>query len=157
MQAMKESTTQRAIWLASAALSGVVLFRVNSGRAWLGSGQPQRLRDGSVVIPGARPVALGLALASGDPVVGQSDLLGWRTITITPEMVGAQVAVLVALECKRTTGGRTSADQARFIDTVRRAGGIAGVANSPEAATEIVNSYRPQPAGLFSDAGAPAP
>ena len=138
-----ESTNQRAIWLAAGALAGTVLFRVNSGRAWLGNGQPQRLRDGSVVIPGARPVALGLALANGDPVVGQSDLIGWRTITITPDMVGCKVAVLLAVECKREKGGRTSADQARFIDHVREAGGIAGVANTPEAALAIVKNYRP--------------
>lgn len=141
-----EGANQRAIWLAAASLAGVVLFRANSGKAWLGHGQPQRLRDGSVVIPGARPVALGLALANGDPVVGQSDLIGWRTIEITPDMVGSRVAVLCAIECKREKGGRTSADQARFIDCVREAGGIAGVANSPEAALEIVNGYRPPPA-----------
>lgn len=138
-----ESTNQRAIWLAAGALAGTVLFRVNSGKAWLGHGQPQRLSDGSVVIPGARPVALGFALANGEPVVGQSDLVGWHTITITPDMVGCKVAILTAIECKREKGGRTSADQARFIDRVRDAGGIAGVANTPEAALAIVKNYRP--------------
>lgn len=153
---MKESTTQRAIWLAAAALSGVVLFRANSGRAWLGSGQPRRLQDGSVVLPGARPVALGLALASGDPVVGQSDLIGWRTITITPEMVGCKLAVFMSVECKREKGGRTSDAQRHWIDMVRRAGGIAGVANSPEAALEIVNSYRPKNLDLVDSVVAPS-
>ena len=138
-----ESTNQRAIWLAAGALAGTVLFRVNSGKAWLGHGQPQRLRDGSVVLPGARPVALGLALANGDPVVGQSDLVGWRTIEITQDMVGRRVAVITAIECKREKGGRTSADQERFIDTVRAAGGIAGVANTPDSACAIVQGYQP--------------
>ena len=144
-----EATNQRAIWLATAALAGVVLFRLNSGKAWLGMGQPRRLQDGSVVLPGARPVALGLALASGDPVVGQSDLLGWRTITITPDMVGCKVAVFTAIEVKREKGGRTSAAQSHWIEQVQRAGGIAGVANTTDAARSIVEGYRPPGTDLF--------
>ncbi len=146
---MRESTNQRSIWLAAAALAGTVLFRVNSGKAWLGSGPPRRLTDGSVVIPGARPIALGLALANGDPVVGQSDLIGWRTIIVTPDMVGCRLAVVTAIEVKRESGGRTSADQRRFVDAVQRAGGIAGVANTPEAAVGIIETWRPQRADLF--------
>lgn len=138
-----ESTNQRAIWLAAATLAGAVLFRVNSGKAWLGQGKAQRLTDGSVLIPGGRPIALGLALVSGEPAVGQSDLIGWRTLTITPDMVGRRVAVITAIECKRTDGGRTSADQARFIDIVRSAGGIAGVAKSADEAVAIVKGYQP--------------
>lgn len=139
-----ESTTQRAIWLASAALAGVVLFRANSGKAWLsGGGAPRRLVDGSVVLPAARPVALGLALANGSPVAGQADLIGWRTITVTPEMVGRRLAVFLSVECKRDKGGRTSADQAHWLDVVQRAGGIAGVANSPDVAKKIINDWQP--------------
>lgn len=138
-----ESTNQRAIWLRAAAMAGVVLFRANSGKAWIGSGPPRRLTDGSVVLPGGRPIALGLALANGDPVVGQCDLLGWRTITVTPDMVGSRLAVITGIECKRTTGGRTSRDQRHFIDAVTAAGGIAGVANSPDEAVKIVESWRP--------------
>jgi hypothetical protein len=146
----REATNQRAIWLATAALAGVVLFRANSGRAWLGMGLPKRLQDGSVVLPAARPVALGLALASGDPVAGQSDLIGWRTITITPDMVGCRVAVFTAIEVKREKGGRTSAAQTHWMEQVQRAGGIAGVANSPDAARKIVEGYRPLGPDLFA-------
>ena len=138
-----ESNVQRAVWLSAAALAGTVLFRANSGKAWLGSGPPRRLTDGSVVLPAARPVALGLALASGAPVVGQSDLIGWRSVTITPDMVGCRVAIFLSIECKRSTNGRTSSDQAHWLQQVQRAGGIAGVANSPEAARQIVQDYRP--------------
>lgn len=139
-----ESNVQRSIWLASAALAGVVLFRANSGKAWLcGGGAPRRLVDGSVVLPAARPVALGLALASGAPVAGQGDLLGWRTITVTPDMVGAQLAVFLSIECKRDNGGRTSADQLHWLGAVQRAGGIAGVANSPDAAKKIIADWAP--------------
>lgn len=142
-----ESTVQRSVWLAAAALAGTVLFRANSGKAWLGSGPPRRLTDGSVVLPAARPVALGLALASGAPVVGQADLIGWRSVVVTPDMVGCRVAIFLSIECKRSANGRTSADQAHWMQQVLKAGGIAGVANSPEAACAIVSGYRPPKVG----------
>lgn len=144
---MTEAPTQRAIWLAAGALAGVILFRLNSGRAWVAAGAPKRLQDGTVCLPGGRPIALGLALANGDPVVGQSDLFGWHSIVITPEMVGRRVAVVLSIECKRPKGGRTSDDQRSWIDTIQRAGGIAGVANTPEAALSIIRDWQPPPAG----------
>ena len=143
MSAPTEASSQRAIWLAVGASPGAVLFRLNSGRAWLGSGQPRRLQDGTLCLPGGRPVALGLALADGTPVVGQSDLYGWRSITITPEMVGRRVAVVLSIECKRPKGGRVSDDQRSWADTVTRAGGIAGIANSPEAALAVISNWIP--------------
>lgn len=154
---MKEAPNQRAIWLAAAALAGTVLFRANSGKAWVGHGKPQRLTDGSVVLHGARPVALGLGLANGDPVAGQGDLIGWRSITITPDMVGCRVAVFASIEAKRTDGGRISADQIKWRDAVQRAGGIAGVANSPEAAVDIVRGYRPPRLDLIDAASGRPP
>ena len=134
-----ESSVQRSIWLASAALAGVVLFRANSGKAWLGMGPPRRLTDGSVVLPGGRPVALGLALASGAPVAGQGDLLGWRTITVTPEMVGKKCCIFTSIECKESKGGKTSPDQIRWRDIVIASGGFACVASSSDEAKRILN------------------
>ena len=137
-----EAPQQKAIWLASAAIPGAKLFRANSGKAWVG-GKPSRLQDGTVCLPAGRPIALGLALADGSPVVGQGDLLGWRTITITPEMVGARVAVFASVECKREKGGRTSADQLHWCSMVQQAGGIAGVANTPAVAQSILRDWTP--------------
>ena len=63
-----EAPNQRAIWLATAALAGTVLFRCNSGKAWLASGgKPQRLQDGTVLLPGGRPVALVSVPLDGVP------------------------------------------------------------------------------------------
>lgn len=138
-----ESPNQKRIWLAAGLLAGVVLFRCNSGKAWLCHGQPERMSNGAILLPGGRPVALGLGTVKGDPVVGQSDLLGWRSMVITPDMVGCRVAVICAIECKRTEGGRTSKDQAHFIGQIQRAGGIAGVANTPQEAEAIISGYRP--------------
>jgi hypothetical protein len=139
-----EATTQRQAWLAVA--DTTVLFRVNTGRAWLsGMGPPgvRKLTDGSVHIMAARPIAMGFSRPSGDPVVGTPDLNGWTPVTITPDMVGCLVAVYTAIETKRSKGGRTSDDQANFIAQVVKAGGIAGVANGPEAARKIISDYRP--------------
>jgi hypothetical protein len=138
-----ESTVQRQIWLALGAVCR--LFRLNTGRAWLSSLGPkgvQRLQDGSVLIKGARSIALGLAYPNGDPVVGACDLPGWTTVTITPEMVGRQVAVFTSIETKRTKGGKASEEQINWCQQVDKAGGIAGIANSPEAALAIVDEWK---------------
>lgn len=142
---MLESPTQRSIWLASAALAGVILFRVNTGQAWVSGGGPaKRLPDGNVLLRGGRPVSLGFGLINGAPVAGAGDICGWRTVTITPEMVGCRIAVFASIEAKRGDGkGRTSVDQLRWRDTIIAAGGIAGVAASPEEAIAIFNTWRP--------------
>lgn len=69
---------------------------------------------------------------------GSSDLVGWKTIVITPDMIGRDVAVFLAIEVKTSTG-RPSKEQRFFIDAVQEAGGISGIARSDEEALEIVN------------------
>jgi hypothetical protein len=76
-----------------------------------------------------RPVSFGLAR-------GSADLIGWRTVTITPEMVGQQVAVFTSIEVKTPTG-RVKPEQQQWLDAVQAAGGIAGVARSVEDALRI--------------------
>ena len=60
---------------------------------------------------------------------GSADLIGWRTVTITPEMVGQQVAVFTSIEVKSATG-RLRSEQQQWLDAVQKAGGIAAVARS---------------------------
>lgn len=141
----RESSTQRQIWLRIASLAGVIVFRVNAGRAWLsGAGPARRQADGSVVVPAARPVALGFGLVDGTPVVGAADLCGWRSVEITADMVGCRVAVFASVEVKRADGGGVVGEaQRRWRDTVIAAGGIAGIATSPETAVGIFTSWRP--------------
>lgn len=146
--AMLEGSVQRLVWASLSALSSafktavrVTLFRVNTGKAWVGAGKPIRNKDGSVTLAAAQPVTLGFGLVTGNPVNGSSDLCGMTSIIVTPEMVGKPVAVFTAIETKRTKGGRTSEDQGDFIAFVRKSGGIAGVANTPAAAQAIVTDY----------------
>lgn len=138
-----EGANQRSIWLKLGLISR--LFRVNTGRAWLsGAGPARRMANGSVMVPAARPVALGFADTAGKPVRGTSDLCGWTTVKITPEMVGRDVAVFTAIETKRTKGGKASEHQISFVEQVNKAGGIAGIASSPDEAINIIEqwSYR---------------
>jgi hypothetical protein len=71
---------------------------------------------------------------------GAGDLLGWRTVTITPEMVGTQVAVFLSIEVKTATG-KLRPEQQQWLDAVQAAGGIAGVARSVEDALRIVTAH----------------
>ena len=70
---------------------------------------------------------------------GAGDLLGWRTVTITPDMVGQQVAVFTSIEVKTPTG-RIRPEQQQWLDAVQAAGGIAGVARSVEDALRITTA-----------------
>lgn len=139
-----ENTEQRRIWLAlGSALCR--LFRINTGRGWvsrLGPKGVKKLSDGSVLIAQARSIALGLSYPNGDPVKGVCDLPGWTTITITPEMVGKQVAVFTSIEIKRTTGGRLTTDQKNWQEQVIKSGGIAGVCNCVDSAVALINDYK---------------
>jgi hypothetical protein len=67
---------------------------------------------------------------------GSSDLIGLRTITITPDMVGQTVAVFTAIEVKDR--GRPTPEQLGFIAMVQSAGGLAGVARSTDDARAIL-------------------
>ena len=79
-----------------------------------------------------RPVSFGLCK-------GSADLIGWRTVTITPDMVGQQVAVFTSIEVKTPTG-RVKPEQQQWLDAVQAAGGIAGVARSVEDALRITTA-----------------
>ena len=112
---MDETETLQRIRLALGEMPEIRAFRNNTGK----------LKDVN-----GRWVEFGLC-------TGSSDLIGWTSVEITPEMVGKKVAIFTALEVK-TPKGRTTDDQQNFINRVREAGGIAGIARSPEDARNII-------------------
>ena len=67
---------------------------------------------------------------------GSSDLIGFRTVVITPNMVGQRIAVFAAVEVKDR--GRPTEQQQAFINLVQQAGGLAGVARSVPDALSIL-------------------
>ena len=111
-----ETTIQQQIRLALGTRPDLRLFRNNTGT----------LPDPRT----GRPVQFGLAR-------GSADLIGLRTVTITPDMVGQQVAVFTSIEVK-TPKGRPTAEQQNWLNMVQSLGGIAGIARSVRDANEIL-------------------
>lgn len=72
----------------------------------------------------------GRVLTSGFGV-GSSDLIGFRTVTVTPAMVGQRLAVLVCLEVKGPKTPTTDA-QIDFLSTMQQCGAVAYIVRSIE-------------------------
>lgn len=111
-----ETTLQQQIRLALGTRSDLRLFRNQVG-------QLPDPRTG-------RFVQFGLAR-------GSADLIGWRIITITPGMVGSQVAVFTSIEVKTATG-RVRPEQHAWMAAVSGSGGIAGIARSIQDANDLL-------------------
>jgi hypothetical protein len=134
---MNETNITRYIMLAVSRLKNSVVFRNNVGMGWVGNSKritrpiTVTLQPGDVVISNARPLQAGLC-------EGSSDLIGWTAKQVTPEMVGKTVAVFTAIEVKKGSG-RATAAQLNFISRVRQAGGIAGLARTPDEAAGMIS------------------
>ena len=68
---------------------------------------------------------------------GSSDLIGFKTIKVTPEMVGKDLAVFCSVEVKTNTG-QLSKYQHNWLQVVKNAGGIVGVDRNVRDAFEIL-------------------
>lgn len=90
-----------------------------------------RNTTGSVVAQSGHYVQYGLASPGG------SDLIGWTSVKITPDMVGRTLAIFTAIEVK-SVHGRLTKHQSQFIEAVHHAGGIAACARSIEEAERVV-------------------
>lgn len=73
---------------------------------------------------------------------GSSDLIGFRQVTITPDMVGQRLAVFTAVEVKTPTG-KPTAEQEQFLAMVAHFGGIAGIARSVDEAEHLLGVRNP--------------
>jgi len=105
------------------------IFRNNVGQGWVGklTGQPAEV----LTLRNYRPIRFGLRTGSGD-------LIGWHTVTITPDMVGRRVAVFLSIETKSNTG-TADPEQKNWAEQVRYFGGISGIARSVSDAITIIN------------------
>lgn len=126
---MNENNLMKTIQLALGKLPYLKLFRNNVGMGWIGETRSIN-GSGNKMIMNARPLHAGLC-------EGSSDLIGWTTITITPEMVGRKIARFTAIEVKTDTGRATQA-QRNFLTQVAEAGGIAVLASSAEGARTFI-------------------
>ena len=89
------------------------LFRINCGMGWTGT---KCVRKGRFMII-ENPYPLHAAPE------GWPDLVGWESVTITPEMVGQKVAVFTFEEAK-TGKLKLSKMQRLYRDLIVRMGGI---------------------------------
>jgi hypothetical protein len=68
---------------------------------------------------------------------GSSDLIGLRSVLVTPEMVGQRIAQFVALEIKAPQGV-VSPEQQAFLRLVQQLGGVAAVCRSIQQAQVVL-------------------
>jgi hypothetical protein len=111
-----ETTIQKQVLSAIKKLPFLTLFRNNVGAVDTGNGRLMRFGVGGV---------------------GASDLIGYKSVVITPDMVGGKIAVFTAVELKTKTG-KLTAEQNVFLQTVASNGGIAFVARS---AGEVLDKF----------------
>ena len=113
---MNESEVQARILLALGARPGTRLFRNTVGEGW--QGEVKGKTTDTVTLWRPRYVTFGLA-------PGSSDLIGWCN------------GIFTAIEVKEAKG-KARENQERFINAVLAAGGIAGIARSPEDAARLL-------------------
>ena len=116
---MTESELQALILRAAGSKRHIRLFRNQVGEGYVG----KALRDPEgVFLADARHVRMGLFPGSGD-------LIGWRTVTITEDMIGASVAQFLSIEIKTATG-KVKPEQLNWMEQINMAGGHAIIARS---------------------------
>jgi len=114
---MNPETKIQNLILMSLSKAGCLVFRNETAGAWVGK---VIHKDASqVTLTDARMIRFGLA-------VGSSDIIG-----ISP------TGKFLALEVK-TSKGRATKEQLRFIEAVNNAGGKAGIARSVEDALKLI-------------------
>jgi len=73
---------------------------------------------------------------------GSADFVGLRSVIITPGMVGKRVAVFLAIESKAPHKDAEDHQQT-WLDEVRDAGAIAGVARNAQEAEDLLARWMP--------------
>lgn len=108
---MKEKNVERTLIIESAKI-GFTLFKNEVGMAYT--------KDGF-------PIRFGLCK-------GSSDLIGWRPLKITGDMVGKTIAQFCAVEVKKNKKGsyRATKEQLAFLNAVKASGGFGVVADCIE-------------------------
>ena len=110
--------------------SDITLASNNSGNAWVG--KLLKHMGSQVVLGFARKMSFGV-FSPGGP-----DMLGIKTMTITPDMVGKRIGVFLATEIKDPLKGRLTVEQIEVLDMLRQRGAIAGVVTSVEDFIKLV-------------------
>jgi hypothetical protein len=86
----------------------------------------------------ATPVGHNQPIMLGWGEDGAPDWIGYRSVLITPGMVNTRIAQFVGIEAKRADGGVVSDAQEKFLNALKDAGGVAGVARNADDAEELL-------------------
>ncbi|WP_455475316.1 VRR-NUC domain-containing protein [Bartonella sp. B17] len=111
---------------------GATVWRNNTASGWTGKSIPlapkqvYRAKGNERLVFNANWLRAGLC-------EGSSDLIGFKTITVTPDMVGKKVAIFHAWEVK-SCSGRLTKEQLNFINYINENGGFATTVRSAEEA-----------------------
>lgn len=127
---MTEANLMRSIQLTLGKITNLRIFRNNVGTGWVGKSIRNK---NNVIVENARPLHAGLC-------EGSSDLIGWTTLTVTPEMVGKKIAIFTALEIKNEKGYPTK-NQLNFINVVNNMGGIGAIVRNENEAKQAIKTY----------------
>jgi hypothetical protein len=94
---------------------------------------------GALVDNNGRPVRFGLAndTKALNETLKSGDLIGWRPLLVTPDMLGDCIAQFVSIECKPDGWAYRPAEpravaQNRWGSMIRREGGYAGFMIDPD-------------------------
>lgn len=123
----RESSIQKDVLLELGSRKGVRLFRNNVGRGY--QGNIAKKQGTTILLMFFRVIRFGL-------FKGSHDLIGWREVVITPDMVGKKIAQFFSVETKTETG-KMSKFQKVWRDNVNAAGGLAVTVRSKDEATKI--------------------
>lgn len=98
---------------------------------------------GVLVDATGRPVRYGLANESKEfnKKIKSGDLIGWRPVFITPDMVGKVIAQFVSVECKsQKKHARIEKAQVRWAKLVQRSGGLALILSRAIEADDLTHN-----------------
>lgn len=127
---MSEAKLQAEIMLAVGRLPDVRIFRNAVGEGWMG--RTVEHRGDLITLRNPWRVKFGLT-------PGSADLIGLRSITITPDMVGQTIAQFTSLEVKTASGSKRPG-QPEWDEMVRRRGGLSGFVRSVDQAVALVSA-----------------
>jgi hypothetical protein len=141
MAAMTTSSDTAKRILLGLSKEGATMFRnnvaqgiVGDPKVWIKHEQTITVRPGDIVVRNGRVLHAGLHEGSGD-------FIGWTPLLITQAWVGRTVPVFTSIEAKSGRGALEPA-QKNWDRVIRAAGGVSGVAYSPEQAVEVIRAYR---------------
>ncbi len=114
------------------------IWRQNSGLSWAGKTTRIEKTDLYTLEAGCIVIRRPQAIRAGFP--GISDGGGYCLVTVTPEMVGSALPVVLQVETKADSG--VTDEQRKFIAHVRSVGGRSGVARCADDVDRIIGGER---------------